>query len=193
MQRIMDIKKWRHVPEGTAMNFENTAERRMRLDVNSPGMAVLWYVDGDGETTLLAVVSGRDVIEFATHGATFSIEVSGADVFVYTVDGENFAFAKPDAVKFTKMMTRRERNPEVEMMRYIMNENSRRMLEQQAEQFERMRAEFQRNQPAAPAQPEPSGDASGATGKSEPDGGASAGAGDPPPDGGDAGKAKKAK
>lgn len=193
MQRIQDIKKWRHVPEGTAMNFENTAERRMRLDVNAAGMALLWYVDGDGETTLLAVVTGRDVIEFATHGGMFSIEVTGADVFVYTVDGENFSFAKPDAVKFTKMIERRARNPEVEYMQYMMRENHRVMLEQQAEQFERMRAEFQRNQPAPAAQPEPSGDAAGSAGKPEPDGGAGVGAGDPPADGGDAGKAKKAK
>ena len=193
MQRLHDIKKWHHVAAGGAMNFENEAVRRVRLDVNAAGRAALFYIDGDGETTLLGVVEGRDVIEFATHGATFSIAVEDSDVWVYTIDGENLAFSKPDAVKFTKLVERRARNPEVEYMQWLMRHNQRVMLEQQEQQFERMRSEFARNNPAPASQPASQGDVAGAAGEQKQDGGADAGGDDPPADGGDAGGAKKKK
>ena len=68
MQRIHDVKKWKHVAAGGAMNFSDVRERRVRLDVNSSGPATLFYVDGNGETTLLALVHGRDVVEFHLAG-----------------------------------------------------------------------------------------------------------------------------
>lgn len=193
MQRLHDIKKWNHVAAGGVMSFENEAVRRMRLDVNAAGRAALFYVDGDGETTLLGVVEGRDVIEFATHGGSFSIAVEDSDVWVYTIDGENLAFSKPDAVKFTKLVERRARNPEVEYIQWLMRHNQRVMLEQQEQQYERMRAEFQRNNPAPGPQPAAAGDVAGAAGEPKQDGGADAGSDDPPADGGDAGGAKKKK
>lgn len=191
MQRVHDVKKWKHVPAGGVMNFENTAPRRIRLDVNTPGMAVLWYADGDGETTLLAVVTGRDVIEFVTHGGTFSIDVAGADIWVYTIDGEDLSFRHPDAVKFTEVIQRRARDPQAELMAYYMRHNMQVMLDQQRAEFDRMRAELARDQSASAAQSGTAGDAAGVTEQSESDGGAGTGGGDPPKNGGDNGAAKE--
>lgn len=138
MQRLTNIDKWRCVEAGKAMNFENDAVRRIRLDVNAPTEVSLFYATGDGEVYFLARVVGRDVIEFATHGGTFSITVEDGDCWVYTIDGEDVSFSVPDAVVFTKLFERRARNPEVEMMAHAMRENTRRMMEQQANELERV-------------------------------------------------------
>lgn len=194
MQRIQDVKKWKHVAAGSAMNFENIAERRLRLDVNAAGKATLFYVDGDGETTLLGLVEGRDVIEFATHGGSFSIEVADADVWVYTIDGEDVSFANEAAQTFTKIMERRTRNPDLEMMHYMMRRNQQMFMEAQNAQFQRLRAELVGAGSARAVQPAPAGDGPGAAGEPESDEQPGAGDGDKPSDGGDKGGAgKKAK
>lgn len=187
MQRIHNVKKWSHVQAGGAMNFANEAERRIRLDVNAAGRASLYYVDGDGETTLLGVVEGRDVIEFATHGGAFSIVCEDADVWVYTIDGEDLSFANPDAVKFTKIIERRARNPEMELMQYMMRRNWEIMRESQKHEFDRMWAERERVAAAAPSQPAPASDVAGIAAEPQPDERAGSGDVDPPADGGNAG------
>lgn len=138
MQKIMNVSKWSHVEPGGAINFANEAQRRIRLDVNTAKRAALFYVTGDGETTLLASVLGRDVVEFATHGGPFSIVIEDADAWLHTVDDEDFSFVIPDAVSMTKLIERRERNPEIEMMAAMMRANSQRMLEQQQDELERV-------------------------------------------------------
>lgn len=132
------------------MNFANDLRRRMRLDVNAPFPARLFYATGDGEITFLGLVEGRDVIEFETHGGTFSVVVEDGDCWVYTIDGEDLSFSIPEAVTFTKLMERRARNPELEMMQYAMKANMRAMMEHQTRELELLldRREAARKAPA---------------------------------------------
>ena len=146
MQRLYNIKKWTHVKAGGAMNFAEERERKIRLDVNSAGQAALFYVDGDGEATLLGLVNGRDVLEFQTHGGAFSIAIEDADCWVFTIDGEDVSFQLPEAVTFTRLVERRQRNPEVEMMQYMMNRNTQILLESQRDELEQL---FNRREAAA--------------------------------------------
>lgn len=128
------------------MNFAEERDRKIRLDVNAAGEATLYYVDGDGETTLLGLVCGRDVLEFQTHGGAFSIAIEDADCWVFTIDGEDVSFQVPEAVTFTRLVERRQRNPEVEMMQYMMNRNMQILLESQRDELEQM---FNRREAAA--------------------------------------------
>lgn len=174
MQRLFNVDKWLHVEDGKAITFEKANSRRVRLDVNAPAPANLYYADGDGRITFLARVLGRDVIEFASYGE-FSITVDGSDVWVHTIDGEDISFAIPDAVVFTRIVERRQRNPELEMMNYMMNANFQRLLEGQRDELEvlwdrreaAIRAEAEKRAPAGAGsadttQPAPAGAASGA-------------------------------
>lgn len=129
MQRIYNVDKWQHCPDGRAVNFANTEPRRVRLDVNAPDAVKLFYSDGNGELMFLGRVVGRDVIEFHAAGE-FSITADGSDFWFYTIDGEEFFFDIPDAVILTKIADRRPRNPEFELMQYHANRNMELRMEQ---------------------------------------------------------------
>lgn len=179
MQRLSNLTKWQHVKADQALNLSGSEGRRVRLDVNAPFQVRLWHSDGNGEMTFLAGVEGRDVIEFIAP-ATSSITVEGGELWVHTFDGEKLSVEIADAVKLTKMVTRRPRNYEMEMMAYEMRRNSEAMY---ASIYQELRREFAGRSPAAPAsgpQPESAGDASGDGSKSEPAGVAGDGAGDKP-------------
>lgn len=122
MQRLYNVDKWQRCPDGQAVNFSRTDARRVRLDVNAPDPVKLFYSDGEGELMFLGRVVGRDVLEFQCHGE-FAVTADGSDFWFFTVDGEDFSFAVPDAVILTKIAERRPRNPEFELMQYHANRN----------------------------------------------------------------------
>ena len=121
MQRQFNIDKWQLVEDGKSVHFGRVEARRVRLDVNAPMAACIEHVC-NGEVTFLGRVLGRDVIEFYTDGA-FTLNVSGSELWFYTVDGEDYSFEIPDAVVITRIAERRARNPEFELMQYHANRN----------------------------------------------------------------------
>lgn len=153
MQRLFNVDKWFLVADGKAVSFGNTEPRRVRLDVNSPSPAQLFYSDGDGNITFLANVHGRDVIEFASYGA-FDITCTGSDCWMYTIDGEDLSFSIPDAVKLTKIFERRARNPELELMQHMMNRNIEMRMEAQRVELEQLWNRREEAARAAAALPE---------------------------------------
>lgn len=165
MQRLFNIDKWKRLEDGTAVNFGNTNSRRVRLDVNSAGPCWVAHTDANGNTTLLGKVDGRDVLEFATPGE-FALTVDGADLWFYTIDGENFSFSIPDADSFTKIIERRPRNHQLELMMYLQNQNMERRLADQREELAQLLDRRQQASAASAAQPAPAGD--GTNGPGEP-------------------------
>lgn len=158
MQRIQNIKSWKQVRDGGALNLSGQDLRRVRLDVNAPGPVRIWYADGNGELAFLAFVTGRDVIEFQAGSGDFSLTVDGGECWFQSVDGEDLSFSIPDAEVLTRIVDRRPRNHELELMNYHMNANIERRYAAMREDMER---EWARREaaakPAAP-QPEPAGD-----------------------------------
>lgn len=174
MQRLFNVERWSLIKEGEAINFGNTVPRRVRIDVNAPEPVKLYYNDPDGNLLFLARVHGRDILDFGCYGE-FALTAEGGDCWVYTVDGEDFSFVIPDAVVLTKIVERRARNPELELMQHMMNRNMEMRMEQQRAELERRyeqlaaRAAIGAGKPAdagAPAgsgsQQEPAGDSGGA-------------------------------
>ena len=136
MQRLFNVDKWVHLEGGKAVHFENPQSRRVRLDINAPSKVQLTYADTEGLLIHLATVEGRDTLEFAS-GGEFSI-ISDGDCWLYTVDGEDFSFSIPDAVVLTKLVERRARNPELELMQHMMNRNIQARMDQQREELEQL-------------------------------------------------------
>lgn len=136
MQRMQNIRDWVLIEDGKAFNLTGMANRRVRLDVNAPYEARLWLSDGDGVTYFLASVLGRDVIEFHADFETCSITAEGSDVYVQTVDGVDLSIAIPDAVTMTKLIERRPRNHEIELMMFMQNQNLERRLAAQRDELE---------------------------------------------------------
>ena len=167
MQRIMNVDKWQVMQAGKAVPFASADARRVRLDVNAPAESTLWYIDGNVETTFLALVIGRDVIEFFAVGE-FSIGCEGGDCWCYSIDGEDLSFSIPDAVSFTKVVERRPRNPEFELMRYEMQRNMQRMMDKQRDELGRILSQQRAAAEARAAKSPGAGDGKPAGKKPEP-------------------------
>lgn len=135
MQRLFNVEKWFTVGDGKAVSFANPLPRRVKIDVNAAEPVRIDYADGDGAITFLANVLGRDTIEFRCYGE-FSLTVSGGDCNMYTVDGEEYSFSVPDAVSFTKPASQRVRNPELERMQVLMQQNMRKLMNEQKRELE---------------------------------------------------------
>lgn len=180
MQRIFNIDKWTRLSEGQGLEFSNPRPRNVRVEVNAPSKAAIYCIDGDGEAHFLALVEGRDTIEFGSTGA-FTLSVEGPDVMIYTADGADISSVVVAPVVFTKIIERRRRNPELEHIAAVMARNMERRLEQQADEIRR---QFERRE-ALLRQPPDAGVPQGTGGQSAP--ADDAGASNPPAAPADAG------
>lgn len=90
-----------------------------------------------GPFFLAAVEAGRDTIEFHVNGKV-SLTVTGAGIMVYTADSDDISSVVLDPVIFTKIASRRRRNPELEYIAFQMQRNIERRMEQQNAQLQRL-------------------------------------------------------
>lgn len=135
MQRIFNVDKWWKVSQGEALEFPNEKKRNVRLEVNTPNRAALWLIDQESEEPyFLALVEGRETIEFGTTGK-MALSVEGGDVWIFTADSDDPSVIILAPRIFTKIYERRRRNPEFELMMHKMQENMERRLAQQANEL----------------------------------------------------------
>lgn len=149
MQRVHNLDKWFNLEQGKQVDFPSTRPRRIRLEVNSPGDCQLYAVQEDGDLIFLATFKGRDTIEFVTEGKV-GLLADGADCWIFTADGDDVSSIIEAPVSFTRVMQRRQRNPELERIAAEMRFNTERRLEKQADE---LAALFERRLAAVQAQP----------------------------------------
>lgn len=136
MQKFYELSKWQKLVAGEVATFASTAVRRVRLEVNSPGHAEMSIEQG--KAAFVFHVFGRDVVEFVAEGA-FALYAS-EDVWIYTADGKDWSVAPVDDTTFTRIVERRERNPQLEYMMAIANQNMERRLAEQARSYDALLA-----------------------------------------------------
>jgi hypothetical protein len=168
MQKLHNLSKWTVIPPKGALHFGGAQVRRVRLEVNAPSRARLSIADGDGVITFLALVEGRDMLEFVVD-REFSLFSDEPGVMIYTADSDDISAVNDAAVSFAKVMQRRPRNHDLEVIAAEMAYNMQRRLEAQTHELERsfaarLAASQTVNQAAsvpAPAasEPAPAGDA----------------------------------
>lgn len=129
-QRLFDVNKWTLLEEGKVLRYPSAKPREVKLEVNAPGDSELSYVSDSGEVKFLALVRGRDRVEFHTDGR-FGLTVQGNDCYIYTVDGIDISTTILDPVIFTRIVERRARNPEFVAMELRMMQNIQRRLDSQ--------------------------------------------------------------
>ena len=155
MQRMFNLDKWERLRMGEALDFTNDRPRTVTIEVNAPEKTALYVVQDGGEVFFLALVEGRDTLEFSSSGA-FQLTVEGSDCMIYTADGDDISMQAVDDVSFTKIVERRRRNPELEAIAATMSRNLERRMEQQAHEFATLfarRAEALAPVPAPPGVP----------------------------------------
>lgn len=135
MQRFYNLDKWQKIGEGEVITFTDTRPRTVRVEVNAPDDTGIFIFEGDSKDgQFLARVCGRDVLEFSPNDK-FALVADG-ECYIYTADGQNWAMAPVDDMSFTRIVERKQRNPELERMMYEMQYNLEKRLAKQAEDFE---------------------------------------------------------
>lgn len=160
--KIGDIAKWNKA-DARLLVFAGRGARRIRLHINSPSVAVLWLESEDGDddsAQFLARVEGYKVVEFHALG-TVRVSIEGADVWWKCTEAEPTAVKIVDPVVFTRIIERRHRNPEVEMMMHMMQQNIERRLSAQQTEMEQYLARREQQLAAAAAVVAPTPDGTG--------------------------------
>lgn len=127
--KLYDFADWQFVAANEPVKLDIGNGRMVRLEVAvaKPCTVVMETNDGALMSVYCAV---RETYEFYAKG--YISITAGADLQVYTPEMEDIRSVSDD-VSFTRIIERRERNPEVEAIYHMMYENTRRMMEQQAQ------------------------------------------------------------
>lgn len=131
MYKLSDLEKWVRVPKDIGVKFPTETPRLVRLEVLSEEPTRLYAVhqhEGKEVSHFIGIVCGYDVITFPMPGP-FRLTADGTGAKVFTPELENAGQREiPEAVSFTTMMQRRERNPIVEQMMHKMQQNMERRI-----------------------------------------------------------------
>lgn len=127
------------------IKFPHSEPRKIRLEVLAEKEASLYVKDGDEKPFYIGTFHGFDIVQFNVRG-TAILQATEAGVRVWTTEFQDAVIEIPEAISFTRTMTRRQRNPELEAITFKMQENMERRLKQVArdvtlEVSSRMRAE----------------------------------------------------
>ncbi|GHA11863.1 hypothetical protein GCM10007989_02760 [Devosia pacifica] len=144
VKKIGNLRKWRQLQPGEGLTLQGKPYRRIKLELNATSATAVYalYTAKDGEEvgTFLANVEGAETIEFAAYGDVDLTFLGEGEVYYATDDGDKRSFNNPHAVNFTKIATRRSRNPELEMMMFKMEQNMQARMDRQLAEAMRMNA-----------------------------------------------------
>ena len=155
--KLNSLSRWFDLEPGNAIMFDKSSneedERRIRLNLNLADRTVFYVENSDGPRFLAVAGPGLETLEFAVAGAVGVFAEEGAGHVQYqTAELEPTHSEIVDGAIFTKIATRRPRNPELEEMMYRAELNMQRRFAQQAAEmeaaFERRRAEEANGRPA---------------------------------------------
>lgn len=135
MIRLGNLGRWVALPRGSKITFPGKDVRRVRLTVNSPGVAKLYTIDEDGVPHFLAAPDRLEEVEFSYAG-DLVVMADADDVSFLSAENEPEYVVIEDPEVFTEIAQRAARNPELERIMYVAQRNMERRLEQMAIGFE---------------------------------------------------------
>lgn len=136
--KLGNLSDWRRAPEDALVVLkapEAAGDRLVRLDVNGPSVMVHLMQPGK-DAVFLAEVHGLERIEFYAEGEV-RLSICGAEAWYFTSDGIPTHVELTDAQSLTRIMRRRERNPQLELMQYLAQQNIERRFEAMQDEFDR--------------------------------------------------------
>lgn len=138
--KLNSLSRWRLLEKGKAIHFAalGNGERRIRLTVNAQLETALWLRNADGEERFLAALNpGVNLVEFMAVGPFAVVPSDGEnEIWYQTAEAEPNHVVISDPVIFTGIPQRRQRNPQLEAIMYMMRQN-------QAENEKRLAAQAQ--------------------------------------------------
>lgn len=126
--KLESLSRWNHLAPANSLILETRERgvRRIRISVNSPGLA-RFFVVLDGKERFLATVDRCDTIEFYAEGVV-EVVTTDENVFVHTAEHEPTHIRVTDPVIFTRIANRKARNPDLEHMMHLMHVNLEKRL-----------------------------------------------------------------
>lgn len=144
--RIADLGRWTFLIPGNKLSFSPHKARTIRLDLraSAPAYWAVERVTADGEVK-------QEFLTITPPGvSTLEIGVAAGDISLIPeiAEGEDIAFSAPEfevfdlesahpGESFLKIAHRRQRNPEVEYMEFLMNQNMEARLRTMDEEIAR--------------------------------------------------------
>lgn len=127
---LKNLDRWKRIGKGTAVPFNNKEPRKVRLEVLAEDVTVLRVGQGKGSAMFIGRFLGYDVVQFQVDGP-WTLQADGGICYFWTPELEDFGAPEiPEAVSFTKIMNRRERNPELELLMKKVGDNMERRIAQ---------------------------------------------------------------
>lgn len=123
--RLHSLSRWKLLEAGKYIEINGERDRKVRVEFNTEAptrLDLVWTEAEETEITFLAVILGMEVVEFHAPAGTAIVATSEGEVWYFTDEGEVVATDK-EAVSYTKIMNRRARNPQLEMMMFKMEQN----------------------------------------------------------------------
>lgn len=128
MYDLKELARWVPVSD-KGIKFPVKEPRKIRLEVLAENPAKLYVTDGKAKPVYIGSFEGYDVVQFNVAGDA-KLQADGAGVMVWSGEFQDQIIEIPEAVSFTRMMTRRQRNPELEQLQLRMQQNMERRLAQ---------------------------------------------------------------
>lgn len=139
--KLNALSRWTKLPEeGVIFGTKKSPLRRLRVQFNaSVPTAINVAVDG-AERLLTVIPSGLETVEFNASGEVPIYADTTQEVWYLCAEEEPTCTVFEAPRIFTKIAQRKARNPELEHMMFMMNQNIERRFQQQAADYERQLA-----------------------------------------------------
>lgn len=128
MYDLKELSRWVRLTD-KGIKFPVKEPRKIRLEVLAENPVKLYVEDGKAKPVYIGSFEGYDVVQFNVTGDA-RLQADGAGALVWTGEFQDQIIEIPEAVSFTRMMTRRQRNPELEALQHRMQMNMERRLAQ---------------------------------------------------------------
>lgn len=153
--RIINAPDWRCLPPGEVLNFDGDHDRVVKVELNTeaPTRVDLMWHDADGveHRTFLAVVDGLEKIEVLADAAAYLDFSGGNEVWYFTNDGGVTTSPMSDEASFTKLLGRKTRSDQIEMMMRLQQANYERLLAAQSVELSELEAQLEAQRENSPS------------------------------------------
>lgn len=144
--RLFNTSKWTKLRAGDVLELPGDDIRNVVVQVNTEAPTRVDVFFGAEPSVFLGVINGLETIEFTAERECYLSFTSEGEVWYFTNSSEGNRSSEVgdglQASSFTKIATRRTRNPELELMMFKQQQNARRNEAKQRAELDALRAQF---------------------------------------------------